>query len=180
MKTKAKTKTIILPIVAAVVVIAAVLAIVIPRTSGDSADAVNAETTRKSAQSGTDIPVFTGNIEINESEITETAAFFDYDADSATVEVFAVRASDGTVRLALNTCQVCMGSPYAYFVQSGDSFICQNCNNSFNTDNIGIEKGGCNPVPITAEYYETTNGVITISSDFLEGYKNQFANWKSF
>ncbi|MCC8073529.1 MAG: DUF2318 domain-containing protein [Clostridiales bacterium] len=177
---KTKNKNIILPIVTVLVVIVAVLAIVVPKISGDSTDIVDSETVQESTQSEADTPVFTSDIEIEKSEITETATFYDYDADGTIVELFAVKASDGSIRLALNTCQVCMGSPYAYFLQSGDSFICQNCKNSFDTDDVGIEQGGCNPVPITEDNYTESDGIITVSSDFLEEYKEEFSGWKSF
>ncbi len=176
---KAKNKNIILPIVAVLVAVAAVLAIVIPKLTDNSTDTDNTEM-QEAAQDDSVTVLSSGDIEINESEITETATFYDYDADGTTVELFAVKASDGSIRLALNTCQVCMGSPYAYFVQSDDSFICQNCKNSFDTDNIGIEKGGCNPVPITEDNYTESDGIITVSSDFLEEYKENFSSWKSF
>ncbi|MCD7723296.1 MAG: DUF2318 domain-containing protein [Clostridiales bacterium] len=174
---KTKNKNIILPIVAVLVVVAAVLAIVIPKLTDDSTD--NTET-QETVQNDSVTVLSSGDIEINESEITEAATFYDYDADGTTIELFAVKASDGSIRLALNTCQVCMGSPYAYFLQSGDSFICQNCKNSFDTDDVGIEQGGCNPVPITEDNYTESDGIITVSSDFLEEYKEEFSSWKNF
>lgn len=61
-----------------------------------------------------------GDIAFTAKEIGAQASYFDYDADGTTVQLLAVRASDDTVRMALNTCQVCNGSPYAYFDQEGD------------------------------------------------------------
>jgi len=173
----------ILPVIAGVVVVAAVAAVAVTRFAGSgngeeqsvsnssTSDAQTTDTQTADNQS-------TGTIVIDTGEIGGTASYYDYDADGTTVEVLAVTASDGAVRLALNTCQVCQGSPYAYFVQEGDSFICQNCGNAFSRDDIGLEAGGCNPVPVTEEYYEESDGVITISSNFLEEYKESFTNWK--
>jgi len=38
--------------------------------------------------------------------------------------------------------------------------------------------GGCNPVPITAQYKRVTGETITIPLDFLKEAKVIFANWK--
>ena len=118
------------------------------------------------------------DIVINTNDIGTTASYYDYDSDGTTVEVLAVQASDGSVRLALNTCQVCNGSPYAYFEQDGDAFVCQNCGNAFPSTAIGKESGGCNPVPVTAETYTEENGTLTIPSDFLYLNAARFKNWK--
>ncbi|MCD7893786.1 MAG: DUF2318 domain-containing protein [Erysipelotrichaceae bacterium] len=173
---KIDVKSMILPIIAIVVVIAAILTIIVPKINSHS----ETDNLVDTATSDLDIAVFSSDVQIVESDISEIATYYDYDSNNTIVELFAVKASDGTIRLALNTCQVCMGSPYAYFVQNGDDFICQNCKNHFDIDNIGIEQGGCNPVPITDDNYSSENGVITVSSDFLAKYEEQFSNWKSF
>ena len=79
-----------------------------------------------------------------------------------------------TIRMAFNTCQVCNPSPKAYFVQNGKNFICQNCKNSFATDNIGKERGGCNPIPITTDERIDGENTITITKQFIESYKENF------
>lgn len=167
---KQKKQKILLPIAAVAVIAVAAAAIAVPKLlkSGNETDTA----------AGT--VAFQGDIVIPESEVGETATFYDYDADGTTVELFAVRASDGTVRLALNTCQVCNGSPYAYFVQKGDSFICQNCKNTFKRDSIGTVHGGCNPTPLTEEEYQVTDGNIIVPAELLEQYAPNFKNWKKF
>lgn len=130
---------------------------------------------------GTEISVPSGSdLTVRTEEIGTTARFFDYDAGGVTVQVLAVRASDDTVRLALNTCQVCNGSPYAYFEQDGDDFICQNCHNRFASTAVGVVSGGCDPVPITADVYEEEDGTLTIPHSFLEENAPRFENWKKF
>ncbi|MCD7981427.1 MAG: DUF2318 domain-containing protein [Clostridiales bacterium] len=119
-------------------------------------------------------------IEINVEDISTEASYYDTEIDGTDVEIFAVLASDGTVRLAMNTCQVCNGSPYAYFEQEGDDFVCQNCGNHFSSDEIGLTAGGCNPVPITEDDYTEENGIITVSDSFLEENAYRFSNWKQF
>ena len=108
------------------------------------------------------------------------ASFYDYDAGGTTVEVLAVQASDGTVRLALNTCQTCSGSPYAFYVQDGDAFICQNCGNRFSSTMIGESRGGCNPVPIPADSVTVADDAITVSAAFLEASAPLFTHWMDF
>lgn len=121
-----------------------------------------------------------GDLLIRADDVGATASYYDYDADGTTVQVFAVRASDGAVHLALNTCQVCNGSPYAYFEQDGDMFVCQNCRNRFAAAAVGRVSGGCNPVPITEDTYTEADGVITIPASFLEDNAVRFTNWKRF
>lgn len=121
-----------------------------------------------------------GNIVINTSKISQEATFYQYNTNGTTMEFFAVKASDGTIRTALNTCQICQGSPYAYFEQNGDAFQCQNCGNIFYRDKIELQKNGCNPIPITGEIKEQTDTEITISADELEEMSSLFTNWKKF
>ncbi len=123
---------------------------------------------------------FTGaGISINKSEITSTAKFIPYQAGDTKMEVLAVQAPDGTIRTALNTCQVCFDSGRGYYKQEGDVLVCQNCGNRFKISQIEKEKNGCTPVPIL-EGDKTDDGTtISISADFLEQYKELFANWKT-
>ncbi len=120
-----------------------------------------------------------GDIVITKSEITETVKFFPVKIGKITMEVMAVKASDGTIRTAFNTCQVCNGSPRAYFKQEGDSVICQNCGNIFSLDMIEVRRGGCNPVPIAKDDKVEDEDTITISRVLLEQNKDLFpVNWK--
>ena len=160
-----------LPIVAAVIAVVAAAVVLVPKLL--PRDAAPADTAALLSDGGSAVA-------IDSAVLGAEAAFFDYDADGTTVELFAVKASDGSVRLALNTCQVCNGSPYAYFVQEGDYFICQNCRNRFSSTQVGLVSGGCNPVPITEESYELRDGTILVSADFLEANAARFANWKKF
>ena len=178
--TKKKNKSnIILPVAAAAVIVIAAATVIVPKLTNSGGD--NKQSAQDTAQTQTDaVQIYTGDIVIDEASVSETASFYDYDANGVTVEAFAVKASDGTVRVALNTCQVCNGSPYAYFVQQGDNFICQNCKNAFTRDSIGIAHGGCNPAPLTQSDYQTEDGKIIIPSSLLDGYAADFTNWKKF
>ncbi len=111
------------------------------------------------------------------NEISETAKFYPVSIDDIKMEVVAVKAPDGTIRTSFNTCQVCNGSPLAYFEQKGTTLECQNCGNRFPMDRVEVEAGGCNPIPIFAEDKTVTEESITISYDTLKASKDLFNNW---
>ena len=117
-----------------------------------------------------------GNIIIDTSGITETARYINYESGGSTIQLIAVRASSGEVRICLNTCQACTPSPMAYFIQDGNQFICQNCLNAFATDQLGLEHGGCNPTPI--EEKTVSSDQIIIPTAYLDQYSANFANWR--
>ena len=118
------------------------------------------------------------NVDITISEITETAKFYPYTAGDTKMELLALKASDGSIRTAFNTCQVCYGSGQGYYVQDGDVLVCQNCGNRYSADKVGIEKGGCNPIPIMTADRTEKDGTITISVDFINQNKEYFSKWK--
>lgn len=120
-----------------------------------------------------------GDLIIPLNEVSEEASFYPVEVDGTKLEVLAIKASDGTVRTAFNTCQICYSSGRGYYVQNGDALICQNCGNQFAADQVEIARGGCNPVPIFAENKTVTKDSITISNEFLKETKDIFANWKS-
>lgn len=155
------------------VIIAAAALIFIIKGLSDSnraqtqASSINAETVLQG-----------GDISIVKSDITETAKFIPYKSGNTNMEVLAVKAPDGTVRTAFNTCQVCYNSRRGYYKQEGDELVCQNCGNRFKISAIEKEKNGCNPVPIL-EGDKVDNGTtITISKDFLNQNVGLFGKWK--
>lgn len=119
-----------------------------------------------------------GDITIIKSEVTATAQFIPYDADGTKMEIIAVKAPDGTVRTAFNTCQVCFDSGRGYYQQKGDELICQNCGNRFTISQIEKIKGGCNPVPILPENKTDDGSKIVIAKNFLLENQGLFAKWK--
>ena len=119
-----------------------------------------------------------GNMVIQVSDISENAAFYAYDQADTYMEVLAVKASDGSIRTAFNTCQVCYASGRGYYVQDGDVLICQNCGNRFSMDDVEVTRGGCNPVPITDKMKEVTDTAITIPKALFAETEIIFKNWK--
>jgi uncharacterized membrane protein len=99
-----------------------------------------------------------GGLFIPAGDITEKAVFYPLNVDGVDMEVFAVKAPDGTIRTAFNTCQLCYDSGYGYFVQDGGVFVCQNCGNRFKASDIETVNGGCNPLPITKDPLKSQAG----------------------
>lgn len=118
-------------------------------------------------------------IEIKKADITSEAKFYPYEADGIKMEVLALKAPDGTIRTAFNTCQVCYTSGKGYYVQKGEELVCQNCGNRFSASKVGITKGGCNPVPIPGASKAEDETTIKIDKSFLDNNKAYFSNWKS-
>lgn len=119
-----------------------------------------------------------GDLTIMKADITEEAKFYGYESNGTYMEVLAVRASDGTVRTALNTCQICNNSGRGYYVQEGDVFICQNCGNQFNLDDIELIRDGCNPVPLEKDIKIEDEEKVIIKGDSLAPYEALFTVWK--
>jgi uncharacterized membrane protein len=112
------------------------------------------------------------------AEITENAVFYPVDIQGTRIEVIAVKAPDGTIRTAFNTCQVCYGSGRGFYKQQGTVLVCQNCGNRFRMSQVEARSGGCNPVPIFKDNKTVTNTTITISREYLTRAKDIFARWK--
>ncbi len=119
-----------------------------------------------------------GDLKILKSEVSEIARFYPYKAGRTNMEVMAVKASDGTIRTAFNTCQVCYDSGRGYYRQQGEFLVCQNCGNMFHIDQIEKIRGGCNPVPILKENKTEDDRYIVIPQAFMEENKGLFGNWR--
>jgi uncharacterized membrane protein len=112
-------------------------------------------------------------------EIGATAKFYPAIIDGTRLEVFAVRAPDGTIRTAFNTCKICYASGKGYYKQIGRVMVCQNCGNKFPLERIEVESGGCNPVPIFPADKKVSATAITIPVEFLRKGKGFFARWRN-
>ena len=119
-----------------------------------------------------------GDLRIPKKEITPVAKFYQYKAGSVLIEVLALRAPDGTVRTAFNTCQVCYASGRGFYTQKGDVLVCNNCGNRFLASQVELIKGGCNPVPITSDLKTETADYITIPKALFEQAVPLFLRWK--
>jgi len=110
--------------------------------------------------------------------ISETVSFFPVMVDNILMEILVVEASDGTIRTSYNTCENCHKSGKGYYEQEGDEVICQQCKMRFKIDSIGLQSGGCQPIPIFDEDKTVTNDAIQISYEVLSDNTHWFLNWK--
>lgn len=185
----------VLPIVAAVVLLAAaIVSFTVPQkqeTESKDLSRQEAQPAQASVQSIgfpvddhiTEEPYITlsedkAHVLIPAKKVTSKAAFFDYDVNGTTVEILVVRALDNTIRIAFNTCQVCHGSPKAYFTQEAGQLVCQNCGNRFTAMDIMPGSNGCSPMSLTYDDYTVEDGVITIPTELLKNHVRDFKNWK--
>jgi hypothetical protein len=76
-----------------------------------------------------------------------TASYFVYKANGRDVKFFVLRASDGTVRIALDACTACNHAKLGYR-QNGETMVCNNCGMSFNSTDVGHISVGCSPIPL--------------------------------
>ncbi|MBR2288842.1 MAG: DUF2318 domain-containing protein, partial [Clostridia bacterium] len=87
---KSKNKrNLTLPVIAAVVLVAALAVLVVPRGSAKEEVAE------------------TQSLTIPTTSITETASFYPVVIDGTAMEVLAIRTAQGEIRTAFNTCQSC-------------------------------------------------------------------------
>jgi uncharacterized membrane protein len=121
--------------VALVAVIAAAAFVLMNRDGGTPATA----TTASSPGGDVTLPV----AQVNDGK----AHFYTYDVNGTTVKYFVLASTDGTVRAALDACEVCYPQKKGY-QQSGDAMQCNNCGKTFPSAKINVVTGGCNPIPL--------------------------------
>lgn len=170
-KTSKKNSNVILGVVAVIVIGIAAFTFL---NSGNDEENL-AKQTKPTAISATDE---NGDMVIQVADVTETTTFYAYDELDTYMEILAVKASDGTIRTAFNTCQVCYASGRGYYIQEGNALICQNCGNRFKMDEVEVARGGCNPVPIFKEMKEVTDTTITVPKELFAEAEGIFSNWK--
>jgi uncharacterized membrane protein len=77
--------------------------------------------------------------------------FFSTTVGGTTVKYFVVKAPDGSLRTAFNACDVCFPYKKGYRQQSAGVVQCNNCGRVFTAASIDVQRGGCNPGPISAK-----------------------------
>lgn len=118
-----------------------------------------------------------GDIEIKADDLEQSnATFISYTSNETEMELVAIKDSQNNIDVAFNTCQVCNGSPLAYFIQRNGKLICENCGNSFSLSTIGGSNYGCNPMTIENSHITKTDSGITISKEFLAQNEGLFVN----
>lgn len=119
-----------------------------------------------------------GSLLIDKASLSGEPTFYAYEADGTPLELIAAVASDDSVRLAFNTCQVCYDSGRGYYLFENGSLVCQNCGNRFGIDQMGTQRGGCNPIPVSEQAVTEDETSITVSVDYLKEAAVVFENWK--
>lgn len=113
---------------------------------------------------------------ISIDQLKTEPTFWDWNQNGTAMQVIALLDSAGKPHIAYNTCQVCMGSPYAYFEYQNGFLYCMNCGNAFTLDTVGQQSGGCTPLPVDS--YTQTETAIVIPAEELQRAAGSFANWK--
>lgn len=103
-------------------------------------------------------------------------SFPEWNQNGTKMQLIALLDESGNPHIAYNTCQVCAGSPYAYFEYENGLLKCMNCGNAFALSTVGEASGGCTPLPLGA--YTVSDGEIIIPQSELERAVSAFANWK--
>ena len=162
--------------VAAVILAALVVSVLSACGSSNTSEKKKMETDTKNNETAVyeTAVVENGEISIDTDTLTSMPMYINYDSNGTNIQLIAVKASDGTPRLSLNTCQVCNPSPKAYFKEQDGRLVCQNCGNVFTIDSVGETSGGCNPMHVD---YKSTDGKLTVSVADLDTYADKFTSW---
>lgn len=148
-------------------------------TNSGSSDSASEDSNDDSAISDNAQVITKGEfLVIPTAEITETAIFYPITVDGTSMEVFVIKASDGIIRTAFNTCQMCYTSGKGFYIQEGKYLVCQNCGSRFTADDVEVVTGGCNPLPILVADKTVTSDSISISYDVLKEHCDYFKYWK--
>jgi len=96
------------------------------------------------------------------------ASYFVYNANGKDIKFFVLRATDGTVRVALDACTACNHAKLGYR-QNGEAMVCNNCGMSFKSTDVGHISGGCSPIPLKNS--QDGNTLTVKAKDLEEGAK---------
>ena len=148
------------------------------QSAEQAATATEAPATEAAPTAEQDAGQAAGGMVISVGALTAEPQFIDWTQDGTAMQVIALRDGAGEAQLAYNTCQVCAGSPYAYFEYQDGMLVCQNCGNRFSLSAVGKVSGGCNPKPVGE--YRLEGDRIVISEETLAQAAASFKNWKVF
>lgn len=165
---KKKPVRMILPIVAGIAILAAVVVVVfIPKNSNVSNDEV--------------IGLYTTDEEeivVKADMLTSDAVSFFKPIENSPIELLARIGDDGKAKVALGTCQSCNGAPGAYYTQEEDVLKCNNCGLTFPISVIDSPGGGCHPIMLDEEIVSYREDDIVIDPERLASYEVLFENVK--
>lgn len=123
------------------------------------------EATRRASGEFTTVEPKDGLIALPVADFADgKAKFYTLDTGVKEIDFFVLRSSDGVIRAAFDSCDVCYAARKGY-QQQGDEMVCNNCGQRFPSDKINEVKGGCNPAPLTREVQDDT--LIIRASDVI-------------
>lgn len=159
-------KKFILPAIACVVVIAAIVVFAaVPGSSEKTGD--TAGQTAESLPSG-------GVLQISAEDLSADEVSFIRLSDDSKIELLARLGEDGMPKISLGTCQSCNGSPGAYYTQMDGELMCNNCGLTFPVSVVGEESEGCHPISIDPSLVTITEDGISANVDDLRVYEELF------
>ncbi len=89
-----------------------------------------------------------GVIKVPVAEISDGKAhFYTFKTGGKDVQFLVLKSKDGTIRTALNACDVCFREKKGNS-QDGEYLKCNNCGQRFHSNKVMEIKGGCNPSPL--------------------------------
>ncbi|MDD2733618.1 MAG: DUF2318 domain-containing protein [Desulfuromonadaceae bacterium] len=97
------------------------------------------------------------------------AHFYKFENSGKEITFFAVKAVDGSYKIAFDACDSCFKSRKGY-EQQGDKMNCKNCNQKFAINRLGPNAtGGCNPgyLPLQMD----GSNIVIKASDIQAGAK---------
>lgn len=161
---KKSGKTAIALGIAAVAVVTGLLFVVKGKGNVDGAMGTQAPV-RPAQVDYTAVAADSGSVRIPLGELRgPEARYFVYQTGGKDVKFFVLKASDGTIRVALDACNACYRAKLGY-QQRGDVMMCNNCGMTFPSKHIGVITGGCNPIPVEKR---TEGGLVIVQAKDLE------------
>lgn len=113
-----------------------------------------------------------GVVTVSAAKLTDgKARFYKFQDNGKEIAFFAVKAQDGSIKVAFDACDACYHAKKGY-EQQGDKMNCKNCNMKFAIGRLGPNAtGGCNPGYLP---HQQSGSNITITVNDLKGGARYF------
>lgn len=119
---------------------------------------------------------------VKKSSITDEKATF-IPLKQLDTDIIAVKASDGTYRLAFNDCTRCyyQEGKHKRFTNnnSEDGLVCENCGCEIKYDDIGFVTEEGTPYPIAESEIISDKENFTLTADYLKNKKLILESWRN-
>lgn len=116
---------------------------------------------------GENVEAREGMVEIAADDLAAgEARHYQFRDGKTLIRFFVVRDKQGTLRAALDACEVCWREDKGYKLHNG-GMLCVNCGQVFALNRIGLVRGGCNPHPVV--FAVEANKVRIAASELVAG-----------